>query len=126
MKYFVCQNLDSSQTWTTSSLNTANQKKVGWHELINLEQLYRCKMISENEYTQRKNMLVDLITGTKINDSSKFHINNQTISKQENRSYLFIYLFLELRAQRNIRVFLCFFVFLFFVVSFLFCFILMV
>eukprot|EP01084_Bolivina_argentea_P140363 246776_1 len=71
-----------STTWThkyTTQQIDKSRNKIGWDELVNLEQLYSLKMIDITEYRERKRKLIDSMTGTKVkNKEDKTQRNDIT------------------------------------------------
>eukprot|EP00484_Ammonia_sp_Unknown_P000346 CAMPEP_0197022338 /NCGR_PEP_ID=MMETSP1384-20130603/3249_1 /TAXON_ID=29189 /ORGANISM="Ammonia sp." /LENGTH=595 /DNA_ID=CAMNT_0042450369 /DNA_START=5 /DNA_END=1792 /DNA_ORIENTATION=- len=60
------QSITWTHKYTTEQIEKAKDK-IGWDELVNLEQLYSLKMINTVEYKMRKRKIVDSMTGTKVN-----------------------------------------------------------
>mmetsp|Transcript_34777 Transcript_34777/g.30602 ORF Transcript_34777/g.30602 Transcript_34777/m.30602 type:complete len:271 (-) Transcript_34777:73-885(-) len=67
-----------SITWThkyTTEEIEKRKNKIGWDELVNLEQLYSLQMINTVEYKMRKRKLIDSMTGTKVNIETENKFN---------------------------------------------------
>ncbi|ETO23941.1 hypothetical protein RFI_13218, partial [Reticulomyxa filosa] len=77
------------KTWTSKYTakvmdKSREREEELWNE-SNLEQLYQLNMISTEEYEQRKLKLVDHITGTKINQSTKNQVHRNFSKPNEKR-----------------------------------------
>ena len=58
---------------TSAQLDKSTREKLGWDELVNLEQLYSLAMINtpHEGFGMRKRKLIDAMTGTKVDGAAR-------------------------------------------------------
>ena len=89
----------NSKTWTNKHLFEQKKKnEPGWNELVNLQQLKSLGIITDKEYEDRKKILIDRMTGTKISQNSKREFEKMLRQAQKGvkRRKLGIYIYITI------------------------------